>query len=247
MHTVTHDYVNTLERDSIAFVDSLDNDPTLGRIIRGDASREEYAAFLAATYHYVRWSGPLLAATAEGLRLTGRCPWLIAIMDTKTAEESPHYAWALADLKKCGGDVESVKASAAPIAVDTYVEWSLMMAQEGSPAFLGAAYTLEFISMHRASVAAANLRARKAIPNIERAVLFLEGHGDADIGHIQALSDVLRTIEDPRDQDAILLSAAVMRTVFPRFFQPGATAARRSAGVPSKRQRLHGGDAAPAQ
>ena len=94
------------------------------------------------------------------------------------------------------------------------------MAQEGSPAFLGAAYTLEFMSMHRAKMAADNLRARRAIPNIEEAVSFLEGHGDADVGHIELLSEILRRIEDPRDQDAIALSAAVMRALYPRFFQP---------------------------
>jgi hypothetical protein len=95
------------------------------------------------------------------------------------------------------------------------------MADEGSPAFLGAAYTLEIISMHRAKAAADNLRARKAIPGVERAVSFLEGHGDADAGHIALLTDLLRSVKAPRDRAVIALSAAIVRSLFPRFFQSG--------------------------
>jgi hypothetical protein len=216
---MNRDYVRTLESESIEFVGFLDRDPVIGRVISGDASREEYVAFLRATYHYVRWSGPLLAETAEGLRRSCRYPWLLDIVDAKTDEESPHDGWVLEDLRRCGENVELVKASAAPAAVNAYVQWSRAMAEEGSPAFLGAAYTLELISMHRAKVAAENLRARAAIPHIERAVSFLEGHGDADVGHIAVLHEVLGRIGDPADQSAILLSAAVLRTLYPRFFQ----------------------------
>jgi hypothetical protein len=223
-HAMSCDYVSMIERDSVEWIHSMDNDPLIGGIIRGDASREAYVAFLGATYHYVRWSGPLLAKTAEGLRRSGRCPWLLGIVDEKTAEESPHDGWVLDDLKTCGANVELVKAAAPPTAVEAYVRFSLAMAEEGSPAFLGAAYTLEIISMHRAKMAAENLRARRAIPNIEAAVTFLEGHGDADLGHIALLTDILRRIEDPRDQALIGLAAAVVRALYPRFFQGGRAA-----------------------
>jgi hypothetical protein len=214
------DYVSLLERESIAWVDSIDRHPLLGSIIRGDATREEYVRFLAATYHYVRCSGPLLAETAEGLRRSGRYPWLVAIVDEKTAEESPHDQWPLDDIDRCGGSAALAQASPAPLAVHAYAHWSRTMAREGSPAYLGAAYTLELISMHRAKMAADNLRARRAIPNVENAVSFLEGHGDADIDHIARLSDVLRRIDDPWDQAAILRAAAIVRMLYPRFFQP---------------------------
>jgi hypothetical protein len=210
-----------IERESMTWVESIDKDSLLGRIIRGDASRDEYVGFLASTYHYVRWSGPLLARTAEGLRRSGRYTWLLPIVDEKTAEESPHDGWVLDDLRACGENVELIKASAIPVAVEAYVRWSLAMAEEGSPAFLGAAYTLEIISMHRAKMAADNLRAKKAIPHIEGAVSFLEGHGDADVGHIALLTNILRKVEDPRDQATITLSAAVVRALYPRFFQSG--------------------------
>src|SRR5262249_36113590 len=150
----------------------------VGSVIRGDASRERYVEFLAATYHYVRWSGPILARTAAGLRRSGRATWLADLVDQKSAEEAPHDRWAPADLRRCGENVELVKAAPAPRAVEAYVQWSLAMADAGSPAFLGSAYTFEVLSMERAGAAARNLRARGAVP--ADAVTFLAGHGDAD-------------------------------------------------------------------
>jgi hypothetical protein len=41
------------------------------------------------------------------------------------------------------------------------------------------------------------------------------------VGHIAALTDILRRVEDPRDQGAILLSSEIMCALYPRFFQPG--------------------------
>jgi hypothetical protein len=215
---MSHDYVTILERESIALVDAIDHDPLIGSVIRGDASRDTYVRFLGGTYHYLRWSGPLLAETAAGLRRSGRCPWLLAIVDAKTAEESPHDGWVLDDLRRCGVNVELVKTQPAPRAVEAYVQWSRTLSDEGSPAFLGAAYMLELMSMRRAKMAAENLRARKAIPNIDEAVTFLEGHGDADVDHIEQLTAMLRKLADPGDQAAIVLSAAVLRTLYPRFF-----------------------------
>jgi len=213
-----NDYVSTLERDSLAFVDSLDRDPVVGSVIRGDASRATYVAFLRATYHYIRWSGPLLAQTAEGLRASRRAPWLLELVDSKTREESPHDGWVLDDLERCGDNRELLKAALPPIAVTAYVTWSRSIAEAGSPGYLGAAYTLEFISAHRARLAADNLRAHGGVPGIGRALSFLEGHGDADLGHLAHLNTVLARIEDAQDRADIALSAAVMRALYLRFF-----------------------------
>jgi hypothetical protein len=218
---MTNHHVSAIRSESSALVEALDDDPLVGAVIRGDASREEYVRFLGSTYHYVRWSGPLLAATAAGLERRGRYRWLTEAVAAKADEESPHDRWALEDLRACGANVELLKLAGAPIAVQAYVDWSLAMAEAGSPAFLGAAYALEFISMQRARTAADNLRARGTIPNIERAVSFLAGHGDADVDHVARLEDVLGRIDDDADRAALRLSAAILRELYPRFFSSG--------------------------
>src|SRR2546429_217188 len=122
---MSNEHLGAIEGEARALVYAVDRHPLIGAVIRGDASREEYARFLTCTYHYVRWSGPLLAATAAGLRRTGRHPWLTALVDAKADEESPHDRWALEDLRRCGQNVELVKAASAPVAVQAYVGWSL--------------------------------------------------------------------------------------------------------------------------
>jgi pyrroloquinoline quinone (PQQ) biosynthesis protein C len=212
------DYVRTLALESEAFVETLQHQPVLGKIISGEASREDYVGYLIATFHYVRWSGFLLAKTAQGLRSTGRCPALLSVLDAKVEEEGPHDTWLLRDLQSLGLNPYLVRGSAVPTAVRAYVEWSSTLANAGSPAFLGAAYTLEFISMRRAKTASDNLRARRAIPNIERALRFLDGHGVADHGHIAELEAVLGQVRDESAKADIAFSSEVMRRLYPCFF-----------------------------
>jgi pyrroloquinoline quinone (PQQ) biosynthesis protein C len=215
---MAHDYIRALARDSETFVCSLDKDPLLGSVISGEAAQQDYVRYLVASYHYVRWSGFLLANTAQGLRRSGRCPALLAAVDQKAVEEGPHDQWLLRDLKTCGVNPELVKGGPIPSAVHAYTAWSLTLAEAGSPAFLGAAYTLEFISMRRAKVASRNLRARMAIPCIDQALRFLDGHGEADHGHIAELESVLEFVENKSDQADITFSSGVMRRLYPHFF-----------------------------
>jgi hypothetical protein len=197
---------------------ALEADRLLHRVIAGDAALPEYVRFLVGSYHYVRFSGYLLAKTAAGLRHSGRCPTALAALEQKAAEEGPHDAWLLSDLQACGVNKELVKGLPTPTAVRAYRAFSLAQAEAGSPAFLGAAYALEFISMRRAKLAATNLRARRAIPHIEQALTFLEGHGVADEGHIAELEALLSTVSDATDQDDILFSSEVLRRLYVHFF-----------------------------
>jgi len=215
---MTNAFVRDLDRHATTFIASLEHDPLIGRVIRGDAERHEYARFLAGTYHYVRWSGVLLARTARGLRIRGRSPALVALVEAKTEEEAPHDRWALDDLRSLGGDPELIKGEPAPAAVVGYVQSHLAWADAGSAAFLGAAHTLELLSMRRASEAAKNLRQARQIAGIERSTSFLDGHGEADLGHVRVLEEHLASIEDEGERAAVTLSARLLRAQFPLFF-----------------------------
>ena len=220
-------WIDALAREAAGLVDALDRDPVVGAVIRGEASRDAYVAFLRGTYHYIRWSGPLLAETAAGMRRSrgagGR--WLVELLEAKTDEEAAHDLWVLADLRRLGESVELLKAAAPSPAVVAYVAHSRSLAEAGSAGYLGAAYVLELISARRAGRAARNLRVRAGIAGIEGALSFLEGHADADEGHIQVLEGVLRRIDDPQDRDDLCLAAKQLRRLYPRFFSPAASPA----------------------
>lgn len=212
--------VELLRRDSERFLGVLDEDPQIGPVIRGEADRQQYQGFLIGSYQYVRWSGCLLARTALGLQRAGRCPELTRLVTTKSREEGPHDQWLLRDLAHLGVSTELVKGLPPPPAIEAYVASSSALAVGGSPAFLGAAYTLEYISLHRAGTAAQNLRRRQQIPDIGRCVSFLEGHGHADQQHLAELETLFSGLTlDPSAESDIELSAQLLRRLYRGFFQ----------------------------
>jgi hypothetical protein len=214
---MTIDHVLTIEWQSLALVEAMDDDPLIRSIISGGASREQYLTFLRSTYHYLRWSGSLLAAGAEDLRKSGHRPKVCDVLDVQMHEDALRNGCLLNDIKALGENVEVVKASAIPTAVHAYVYRTWRMAK--GTAFFGAAYTLMFVSMHRAKAAAENLRARGEIPNIEDAVSFLDAQANAYCRSLERWNDILRQIEDPHEQAAILRSAATIRGLYPQFFR----------------------------
>ncbi|WP_437756175.1 iron-containing redox enzyme family protein [Sorangium sp. So ce1389] len=225
MTTDTLDWIATLDQEVAALLARLDADPAARRLYDGTATAAEYASFLEQIYHYVRWTRPLCARA--GARLGGRCTGdpgergaadargiLAALLLRKAEEESGHEQWALDDLAALGRDPE-VRAEPAP-ATQAYIAWSRYTAEAGAPeAFLGTAYVLEALSVHRAADVAARLVARARIPGIAGAVRFLQGHADADQGHVRELAGLLATIPCPAAREAILLSARVTRTLYP--------------------------------
>ena len=67
-------------------------------------------------------------------------------------------------------------------------------------------------------------------PDIDGAVSFLSGHGDADEAHTAALKEVLLRIDDAADGEAIVLAAGLFRRLYPRFFAGPRAASRSGAG-----------------
>jgi pyrroloquinoline quinone (PQQ) biosynthesis protein C len=234
MHTRTQDptdWTSALEQEARMLVDSLDTHPAARRLFHGSIDAEGYAKWLVQTYHYVRWTTPLLARASQRMKQLGWHPELAELLLQKAAEEQGHERWLLADLKNLGWTREQVERTELRPAVVAYVAWNRFTSETGEPtAFLGTAYVLEYLSVHRAGEAVERLIARGAIPNIRKAVTFLRGHAGADGAHVAELASVLRTLTDPEEQRAILLSAHITRTLYLGLFpEEGNTSWRRAA------------------
>lgn len=227
------DLVVTLEGEVFGLIHGLDEHPGARRLFAGAVTVAEYAHYLEQTYHYVRWTRPLLARAGERLAEAGGQDALAELLLGKAAEETGHEQWALSDLGALGRDAEAVRRSRPCAAVEAYVAWNRFTAEAGSPlAFLGTAYVLESLSALRAGEAVMNLLARGAIPRIEEAVLFLRGHAGADGPHIAHLASVLREVADPKARGAIALSARVTRELYAGIFDRGAHAGRVTDATP---------------
>jgi len=216
------DWVDALEQEGRALVRALDVHPDARRLFDGTLDVDGYAYYLTQTYHYVRWSMPMLAGAGERLRRMGRYPRLAELLLQKAAEEHGHERWLLADLKNLGWSAERVEAAEQAPAVNAYIGWNLYTSRAGVPtAFLGTAYVLEYLSVTRASGAVERLIETDAIPNIRKAVTFLRSHGAVDGDHVAELTSVLRTLTDREEQSAVLLSARTTRVLYPGFFREG--------------------------
>jgi pyrroloquinoline quinone (PQQ) biosynthesis protein C len=213
------DWTCMLELEARALITELGTHPGARRLFDGSIDTEGYAAWLAQTYHYVRWTTPLLERAGRRMKRMGHHPALAELLLQKASEEHGHERWLLADLKNLGWTRQEVEAVELSPAVAAYVAWNRFTAEAGAPtAFLGTAYVLEHLSVHRAGAAVERLIARDAIPNIRKAVTFLRGHAGADGAHVEELAAVLRTLTDREEQAAILLSARTTRALYTGLF-----------------------------
>ncbi len=217
---VGQDWVSVLAREGKALVAALELQPDAKRLFEGTIDTEGYIHYLIQTYHYVRWSAPMLAEAGHRLTRQGRHPRLAGLLVQKAAEERGHERWLLSDLKNLGCPEARVEAAARRPAVDAYTGWNFFTARAGVPtAVLGTAYVLEYLSQTRATGVVERLIAADTLPNIRKSVTFLRSHGALDGDHVAELESVLRTLTDPEDQAAVIFSARITRCIYPGIFR----------------------------
>jgi pyrroloquinoline quinone (PQQ) biosynthesis protein C len=236
--TQNADVIATLEHESRELIRWLDTNTRARQLFDGTLDATTYAHFLMQTYHYVRWTTPLLAHAGQRMARMGRHPVLAELLQQKAQEERGHERWLLADLRNLGWSAEAVERSLPCAAVAAYVAWNRFTVEAGSPtAFLGTAYVLEALSVYRAGEAVGHLIERSGIPNIRKAVTFLRGHADADVGHVEELATVLRGLTDPEEAEALVLSARTTRVLYTGLFAEESRRAPR--GPRAMEQRSH--------
>lgn len=200
-----------------AIVQALDRHPIGGKLTAGTIAKPDYIVYLTQVVHQVRGSAPMLKAAGERLARDRRSEFA-ELSARKSGEEYGHDGWALDDLGALGVDRELVEAGEPSSAVNLYNAWVRFCLDHSPISIFGLAYTLEWLGMQRAGVAADRLVANGSIPNISSAVSFLRGHGDADIEHIAVLERALDRIEDPDEANSIVFSAEQTGVAYLGFF-----------------------------
>ncbi|RKH57739.1 iron-containing redox enzyme family protein [Corallococcus llansteffanensis] len=215
-------WVAVLDEEARGLVAAVDAHPDASRLFNGTIDAAGYIHYLIQTYHYARWSTPILGEAGERLKRSGRHPELAELLIQKGEEERGHELWLLSDLKNLGCPREQVEAATRSPAVDAYTGWNFFTSRSGVPtAVLGTAYVLEYLSQTRAGVGAERLQAVAAIPNIHKSVTFLRSHGALDGNHVAEMAKILGRLTDPEEQAAILFSARATRSIYPGIFREG--------------------------
>ncbi len=215
-------WLTALEHEARMLLEELDAHPEARRLFDGSIDKNGYVHYLIQTYHYARWTTPLMAEAGQRMKHLGPHPELGDLLLQKANEERGHERWLLADLKNLGWSAERVERQMPTPAVTAYVAWNRFTSRCGRPeAFLGTAYVLEYLSVHRASESVERMLAAHTIPNIRKAVTFLRAHGTADEKHVEDLTSLLSPLVDREEQAALLLSARTTRVLYVGLFTEG--------------------------
>lgn len=202
--------------------------PLIGHALRGEISRDQYIAFLTEAYHHVRHTVPLLMAC--GSRLGDRRAGFQSAIAEYIAEEIGHDEWILSDIAACGGDVLAARNKGPSPACEMMVAYAYHQIDRGNPmGFFGMVHVLEGTSVALASRAAQAMASTLNLP--PNAFRYLNSHGSLDQDHVRFFEELMDTVNDPADQDAIVHCARRFYGLYGDIFRSLPTAS----GQPASR------------
>lgn len=194
--------------------------PKMNAMLTRGLALPEYRAFLHDLYHVVWHFCPIIAAAAS--RMGDRFPQVRAEFYDRIAEERGHENWVLEDVQAVGGDVDYVRTRAPSAPLQCMVAFNYYCAERAHPcAVLGMLYSLEVIASAYAMTLAQSIA--KAI---DRDVdgpgfRFLLSHSAMDQEHVAKLNVLVKTIDDPAAQEAVISATRVNFYQFGRVFYDG--------------------------
>jgi pyrroloquinoline quinone (PQQ) biosynthesis protein C len=206
----------TLVEGSDASRRAIETLPKVHSMMQKGLTLAEYRAFLRDLYHIVWHFCPIMATAAArcGDRLRG----VRYELYERIEEEKGHEDWVLEDIVAVGGEADA--QSAAPSApVLAMIGFNYYAAERVHPcSVLGMLYVLEVV---------ASVYGGKVADSIARAIgkdvtaggfRFLSSHATMDADHMAKLNVLLKTIDDPAAQAAILESTRVNFHQFGQLF-----------------------------
>ena len=221
----------TLVENSDASRRAIEMSPRVHAMMHKGLALPEYLAFLRDLYHIVWHFCPIMATAAA--RCGDSLRNIRYELYERIGEEKGHEGWVLEDIAALGGDVKADIASlgggaggagvAAPSApVQAMIGYNYYAAERVHPcSVLGMLYVLEVV---------ASVYGGKAADSIARAIgretgkggfRFLSSHATMDVDHMAKLNVLLKTIDDPAAQAAVISSTQVNFHQFGQLFSDG--------------------------
>lgn len=194
--------------------------PKMHSMIHHGLTLAEYQAFLHDLYHIVWHFCPIMAVSAA--RCGDRFENVRYELYERIGEEKGHEAWVLEDIEAVGGDVAGAKSNPPSAPAQAMIAFNYYGAERVHPcSVLGMLYMLEVV---------ASVYAGRVSDSIAHAIgrdvegggfKFLSSHSTMDVEHVAKLNVLLKTVEDPAAQNAIINSTRVNFYQFGRMFSEG--------------------------
>ena len=194
--------------------------PKMTAMLNRGLSLAEYRAFLHDLYYVVWHFCPTMAAAAA--RCDDRFRQVRFELYERIEEEKGHDSWVLEDLEAVGGDCARVRNCPPSAPVQCMIAFNYFCAERAHPcAVLGMLYSLEVIASAYAATLAQSI-AKALERNYEGpGFKFLLSHSAMDQDHVAKLNMLVKTIDDPQAQEAIVNATRVNFYQFGRMFYDG--------------------------
>lgn len=199
----------------------IESVPKVQSMIQHGLTVAEYRGFLHDIYHIVWHFCPLMAAAAA--RCDDRFRHVRYELYERIAEEKGHETWVLEDIGAVGGDVDAARAMEPPsLPAQAMIGYNYYAVEHVHPcAVLGMLYTLEVISSVYGGRAAESIARALGREMSTGGFRFLSSHATMDVDHMASLNRLLKTVDDPAAQRAIVRSTQVNLHQFGQLFQRG--------------------------
>ena len=210
----------TLLENSDASRRAIETLPKVQSMMHKGLTLPEYRAFLHDLYYIVFHFCPIMAV-AMG-RCDGHLSNIREELRERIGEETGHEQWVLQDVVAIGADTRGVTTTPPSAPVQAMIGFNYYAAERVHPcSVLGMLYVLEVV---------ASVYGGKAADSIARAIgretaaggfRFLSSHATMDADHMAKLNVLLKTIDDPAAQAAIIDSTRVNFHQFGQLFSDG--------------------------
>ena len=199
---------------------SLEEIPKMHGMIHHGLTLPEYRAFLHDLYHIVWHFCPVMAAAAS--RCGDRFRNVRYELYQRIEEEKNHETWVLEDIEVMGGDVAAAQANPPSAPVQAMIAFNYFAAERTHPcSVVGMLYMLEVVSSVYAGRVSDNIAAAIGRDVAAGGFRFLTSHATMDLDHLAKLNLLVKTIDDPQAQEAIINSTRVNFYQFGRLFMDG--------------------------
>jgi len=207
----------TLVESSDAHRRAIERMPKVNSMIHKGLPLPEYRAFLHDLYHIVWHFCPVMKVAVE--RCGDAFARVRADLLERIEEETGHDAWVIEDIVAVGGDPGRARVDAPSVPVQAMIGFNYYAAERVHPcSVLGMLYVLEVIASVYGGKAADAIARANGRETSAGGFRFLSSHATMDADHMAKLNVLLKTIEDPVAQTAVINSTRVNFHQFGQMF-----------------------------
>ena len=210
----------TLIENSDASRRAIENLPRVHSMMHKGLTPAEYRAFLRDLYHIVWHFCPIMAVAAA--RCDDRLRTVRYELYERIGEEKGHETWVLEDIGAMGGDVAGANRAAPSAPVQAIIGFNYYAAEHVHPcSVLGMLYVLEVVASVYGGKVADSIARATGKDVTAGGLRFLSSHATMDADHMAKLNVLLKTIDDPAAQAAIIGATHVNFHQFGQLFSEG--------------------------